>query len=64
MFSGASLPDGTSIKGGGHDVEGKDERDKREVKLRLYRLGKELVTRLVMEVIWGRGPDQGSFPFV
>lgn len=54
MFSGASLSDGTSIDGGSHGVEGKDERDKREVKSGFYRVWKECVNEI------GDGSDLGS----
>lgn len=50
VFSGASLSDGTRIKDRSHGVGGKGESDKRDVKLRLYRFGKET----------GDGGDLGS----
>lgn len=46
MFSSTSLSDGTGVDGRSHGAEGKDERDKSEMGLRLYRVGEEYINEV------------------
>ena len=49
---GASLSDRTSVYGGGHGAEGKDERNKSKTEVRLYRFWEYLSEICDGWVIW------------
>ena len=60
VFPGVSLSDRTSVDGGGHGAEGKDERNKSKTDVRLYRFREYISEICDGWVIWGRRPGQDS----